>query len=106
MTQIKGIKLSGDEVAILEDKHFTIISEPKYEEFDDLNNAGKKKDKMVIEVELVNGTQADWLINMTSQKKILAEKGRDLSQWIGYQGEFVVKEEDIFGVKKNVIYLK
>jgi len=103
--QVEGFTLSGDEVAQLTDKGFKIYDLPFYQEMSDLDNADKKKRKLVIPVELVNGTQTEWIANKTSQRVIIAQRGRILSEWVGFTGKFVIKNQVVGKDEKQVIYL-
>ena len=107
MTEVEGFRLSGEEVEQLKVKTFTISSEPFYEEFDDLNNAGRKKKKLVVPIKFTDtDTELEWLANKTSQKKIIASKGRELKDWIGFEGEFTTMQQSVSGRELKVIYLK
>jgi hypothetical protein len=100
---VEGFSLSGEEVLQLTDKHFVISKEPYYEEFE---KDGKKTKKLIIPVKLVNGIEVEWIANKTSQKQIIAAKGRILNKWIGFKGEFVVKNQVVGKEEKAVIYIK
>lgn len=103
--QIEGLRLSGDEVQQLTDKHFTIYAEPFYEVVPLKNEPDTRR--LVIPVQLANGTKAEWVANKTSQKVLVSKRGRELKDWIGYKGEWVTKLQVIGqNGEKNVIYLK
>jgi hypothetical protein len=103
--QIEGLRISGDEVAQLNDKHFTIYAEPVYEIVELKNEPNTRR--LVIPVQLANGTKAEWVANKTSQKVIVSKRGRELKDWVNYKGEWVVKLQVIGQTgEKNVIYLK
>ena len=104
--EVEGFSLSGEEVRALKDKTFVICGMPHYEEMEDLDNKDKKKRKLIVPVKLADGVETDWLANKTSQRVIIAAKGRMLSQWVGYAGEFVVKDQLVGKDEKKVIYLK
>mgnify|MGYP003149501989 CR=1 FL=1 len=104
--QVEGFRLTGEEVAAIEPKTFTIFAEPFYEEMTDINNPELKKKKLVIPVELANKTKVEWIANKTSQKTIIGARGRDLKAWIGYKGTFVTNEQKVGNAVKQVIYLK
>ena len=104
--QVEGFRLSGEEVQQMEQKTFKIYAEPFYAEFDDFNDASKKKRKIVVPVELANNNKVEWIANKTSQKQIIAKKGRVLKDWIGFTGEFVTKMQVVGKDEKPVIYLK
>lgn len=104
--QIEGFAISGAEVSQLTDKHFVICAEPFYRKTQDFKNPEEKKNSLVIPVNLSNGTTAEWYANKKSQAKILAAKGRNLKDWIGFSGEWVVKEQVVGKEERLVIYIK
>ena len=104
--EVKGFALSGDEVKQLTDKSFTIHAKPYYEEVQDINNADKKIEIMIVPVTLANGVKVEWKANKTSQKVIIAAKGRLLSEWVGYDGIFDIKEQKVGKEDRQVIYLE
>lgn len=103
---VEGFSLTGEEVANLKDKHFVIIAVPVYQEMQSLDNPDKTKRKLMIPVRLANGTECEWIANKTSQKVIMAKKGRNLIEWVGFEGEFETKNQVVGREEKKVIYLK
>jgi hypothetical protein len=101
--EVKGLALSGDEVMQMNDKNFTISAEPFYRIVEDVK---PEREDLIIPVQLANGTSAEWRANKTSQKVIMAKRGRDLHDWVGYKGEWIVKNQVVGKEEKNVIYLK
>ena len=101
---VEGFTISGEEVEQLANKKFVIIAEPHYEEMKSLDNPDKTKRKLVIPIELQeNKTRADWIANKTSQKVIMAKRSRILAGWIGFEGEFVTKNQVVGREEKKVI---
>ena len=111
---VEGFALSGEEVEHLTDKHFTIAVEPYYKEFQGDDKTKEPDRKLVIPIRLSGGTHdpensspdIEWYANKTSQKVIIAKCGRELKKWIGFKGEFVVKDQVVGKVERKVIYLK
>jgi hypothetical protein len=103
---VEGFSLSGEEVKNLKDKTFSIYEEPFYREVGSLDNDQEKKRKLIIPVELINGTRADWYANKTSQKIIMAKCGRSLKDWIGFKGKFKTRNQLVGKEEKEVIYLE
>lgn len=103
---VEGFALAGDEVAKFSDKHFKIHALPFYEEMQDLDNRDKTKRKLVVPVTLADGNETEWLANKTSQRVIIAKCGRLLKGWVGYEGEFITKNQVVGKDEKQVIYLK
>ena len=112
---VEGFNLSGEEVNQLKDKHFTICAEPFYKEYPSLDKDKPADRKLVIPIKLAVSMKEDptnstpdveWLANKTSQKVIIAKQGRMLDKWVGYKGEFVVKNQVVGKEERQVIYLK
>lgn len=103
---VEGFALTGEEVYNLNDKTFTIYEKPFYKEVPDYNDKEKMNKKLIIPVQLANGTKADWYANKKCQGVIMAARGRLLSDWVNYKGEFIAKEQVIGKEDKLVIYLK
>ena len=100
---VEGFSLSGEEVEHLNDKTFEIYDIPRYEEFE---QDGKTKRSLLVPIMLANGTQADWYANKTSQKVIIAARGRVLNDWVTYRGKFIVKDQLVGKAERKVIYLE
>src|SRR3990167_8877534 len=91
---VEGFTLSGEELSHLEDVHFLIYALTYYKEMKSLDDPSKMKRKLIIPVELkINGTKTEWVANKTSQRVIIKSKGRILQNWVGYVGEFVLKNQ-------------
>ena len=109
---VEGFNLSGEEVAQLTDKHFTICAEPFYKEYPSLDKDKPADRKLVIPIKLAgsdptnSSPDVEWLANKTSQKVIIAKQGRKLNAWVGYTGEFDVKNQVVGKEERQVIYLK
>ena len=103
---VEGFSLSGEEVNQLTDKHFKITAEPYYKEIASISEPTKIDKRLIIPIALANDTRVEWYANKTSQKVIIAAKGRSLKAWVGYEGEFVIKEQKVGKEDKKVIYLK
>ena len=105
--QIQGFSLTALEVQKLTNKKFTIIGVPFYREVESLQNSKETIKKLIVTIELEeNNVQTEWYANKTSQSEIMNSKGRELKNWVGYQGEFVIKHQLIGKEEKPVIYLK
>ena len=105
-TQVEGFALSGEEVESMKDKHFQIDALPSYREFENRDDKTKPKDRrLMCPVQMANGIRADWYPNNKCVKVILASKGRDYSNWVGFTAEMKVVEKDVFGTIRKVIYL-
>jgi hypothetical protein len=101
--QIENLRITGDEVSQMNDKHFEITAEPFYEP---VPNKPEEK-RLIVPINLANGTKAQWQPNKTSQKVIVAKRGRALRDWVGFKGEWLTRLQVIGQLgEKNVIYLK
>ena len=103
---IEGFALSGDFVDNLEDKHFTIDQKPYYEIVPDFDNPEKQKKKLILIIKLTDGSIVKYYPNKTSQKSILNKAGFKLDGWVGYEGEFEIKDQKVGKEDKKVIYIK
>jgi hypothetical protein len=103
---VEGFYLEGAYVAGLKDKSFKIIELPFYMEFPGLDNREELKRKLVMKIELADGTKINYIPNKTSQKSIIIKMGYDLNRWVGFAGEFVIKEQKVGKLDKLVIYIK
>ncbi len=104
-TNVEGFALSGEEVESMKDKHFQIDALPSYREFENEDKAKPKDRRLMCPVQMADGTRADWYPNKKCQKTIIASKGRDYSNWVGFKSEMKVIEKDVFGTIRKVIYL-
>jgi len=99
---VEGFALTGEEVINSQSQEFEIKEEPYYVEFQD---GDKAKRKLVLTIQF-NGALVTYYPNKSSIGKIIKEKGRRLSDWIGFTGEFEVLSQKIGGETKSVIYIK
>jgi hypothetical protein len=103
----KGFALTADFAFGLKDKRFTVIMPPKYIKKVNLDKPGEMIEKLVLTIELAQGKQQiDYFPNKTSQEEIIAERGMRLNDWVGYTGEFIVREQQIGKELRKVIYIK
>ena len=103
---IEGFALAGEYVKNLPDKHFKIIGKPRYEDLPDLDTPTMVYRKLVLDIELADGTQLKYYPNKTSQKAIIEKVGYKLENWVGYNGEFYTAEQKVGAALKQVIYVK
>ena len=102
MTKVKGFALTGAEVSEMKDTLFTIATEPKYV---DMEYNGKTEEKMLMTIK-IDGHLYEYIPNRTSVKVIMAQKGRELADWVGWTGKFVTKDQVVAGKDKKVIYIE
>ena len=102
---IKGFNLSGDEAFHLKDRSFTIVDKPFYDKKKDMNDPEKEIEILTVPIALANGIGLNWTPNKTSQKSIIAKKGRVFDDWVGFKGEFDVVEQKVGKDMKKVIYI-
>ena len=104
MVIIEDIYITSEEIAKQADKHFLIAKASRIEEM--RQQDGKIVKKLIVPVKLVDGTVREWIPNRTSKKKLVQMHGPDTDKWIGKTEEFVLREQDVMGVTKNVIFVK
>ena len=102
---ISDVTLDGTICAGLKDKRFVIVSAEKKATKD--FRSGQDKDRTFLMVKLIGSNVIiGYYPNMQSQKKIIAQKGFVLSNWVGFEGEFEPVKQNVGGVMKDVIYVK
>lgn len=106
MVQIEGIAVSGEKVASLKKRSFTILKAPHYETLPDLDDSSKTIRKLVLFIELSDTSQVDYYPNKTSIKTMDAVWGSDADKWIGKMAEFTISEQKVRGVDKQVLFVK
>jgi hypothetical protein len=100
-----GFSLTGDFVANLNDKRFSIIGQ-RTELVKDLDNAGKLKEKCILTIQIADGTQLDYYPNKTSMQEIINKRGFHYKDWINFAGEFETASQKVGKDMKQVIYIK
>ena len=93
MVLVKDIYLTGDEVAELEDKSFTIAKGCQYREMPQID--GGIQEKLVVPVKLSNGVLRDWVPNKRSLKALVAKFGPETDNWIGKKATFRIAEQNV-----------
>jgi hypothetical protein len=102
---VDDYRIDGDCVQNLKDKRFKILN-ARAELFKDRDNPNLMKKKSIIQIELKDGMKAELILNRTSQKKIIAQRGTHFKDWIGFEGELIVREQIVSGADKKVVYVK
>src|SRR3990167_10522286 len=98
--------LSGDYIKNLADKSFEIVLPPYKEVSPDLDKPGQMKEKIVLTIELVTKERVKYYPNKTSQKTIVAKRGYNPQNWLGYKGEFETRSQQVGKDMKEVIFIK
>ena len=106
--QFEGLKVEAPNIAAMtEDKRYaTIIAMPRYEEIPDLNDPTTKIRKLIMQVELSNGSKADYYPNKTSGKKIAGTLGTDMAKWIGSKITWDCLKQMVGKEMRDVLYIK
>ena len=101
---VKGFALTGAEVKNSEKKTFTFVEEPTYKEFED-QTTKEVKETLKCRIDF-NGAVVDYYPNKTSMGVIIACKGRNMADWVGFSGEFETVQQKVGKEMKDVIYIK
>jgi hypothetical protein len=101
---VEGFPLKSQEVKDAKNKVFEILEEPVYEVFED-QETGKVKRRMNILISF-NGTNLSYYPNKTSQIIIIKDKGRKLSDWIGFKGLLKTTLQRVGNKELDVIYIE
>ena len=102
---LKGVAVSGDFIAGLADKSFTILKQPVYENIPDLNNPKEMVEKLKLFVELSDKSQLDYYPNKSSQKALANMFGYHMTAWIGQKAAWMVNPQIVMGQQKNVLFV-
>lgn len=105
--QFEGLKVEGAMIAKFSaDKRYaTIVALPRYEDVPDFNDATKKKRKLIVQVELSNGSRADYYPNNTSSKVIANICGTDFNTWLGVRITWTINQQKVGQNMKDVLYV-
>ncbi len=102
---IKGIAVSGEQMATIKDKSFTVVGTPHYVDMPSLEDPKKREEKLVMSVEISLGIVLDYLPNKTSQKTMVNAEGFDLDKWLGKSFTWEVTKQKAFGKEMQVLYV-
>ena len=106
MANVKGLSVSGDLIADAEDKTFFVCASPHYEQVPDLRNPGKTKEKLIVPVQLPDGSEMDYYPNKSSVKMMAVQYGiKDMDAWIGHKFEWAIADQNIAGQMKKVLFV-
>ncbi len=105
MAQVKGLSVTGDLIAAAEDKTFYVCAAPHYEDVPDLRNQGQSKEKLIVPVQLPDGSVMDYFPNKSSIKVMAAAYGFDMNKWTGHKFEWAIADQNIAGQMKKVLFV-
>ena len=105
MVFVEGIAVSGDYIVDIKDKHFHIVSKPKYELVPKINQPDETEKKLIILIELTDGSMLDYYPNKTSIKTMCKLWGYEMDNWMGKRFLFVTILQKIAGNDRNVLYV-
>ena len=105
MANVKGLVVSGDLIADAQDKTFFIAAAPHYEQVNDLRNPGKTKEKLVVPVQLPDGSEMDYYPNKSSVKMMAVQYGFDMDKWVSHKFEWAIADQNIAGQMKKVLFV-
>ncbi len=99
------LMLEGEMVDNLTSKYFKILN-ARQVVGEDLDNPTLQKKKIILLVQLHDGTKIEMYCNKTSQKAIARVRGVLLKNWIGYESEFMTTSMMVNGKEKKCIFIK
>lgn len=99
---VEGFALTAEEVDQSKNKKFEIVSIPEYQVYE---YQGKVK-RYLKTIILFNEAEIEYRPNKDSQRQIISQKGRRLSDWQGFKGSFKILEQKIGNDIKKVIYIQ
>ena len=106
MVLVEGIAVSGEQIAEMGSKTFTVMKGAYYKELIDRDNPGEMKKKLIMLVELSDGSQVDYYPNKTSQKTMVElTKSTNTDDWIGKSFEWEVVDQKVMKEMKKVLYV-
>jgi len=104
MVKLTDKYLSAVTVSRLSDKKFKIIGEGSFEKL--VQRDGTEAEKLVLPIELSDGTRTLWVPNNTSIKKLRKIYGDETKEWVGETLEFDIVKQNVRGEMVEVIYVK
>lgn len=106
MTNVKGLNVTGDLIASAEDKTFFVCSAPHYEDVPNLRHPEEKPiEKLIVPVQLPDGSQMDYYPNKSSIKMMTAQYGFNMDKWVSHKFEWGVADQNIAGQMKKVLFV-
>ena len=106
MAQVEGLNVNGDIVADMKDKTFFIVGSPNYVELPDFRNPGQNKRKLLIPVQLSDGSVMDYYPNKASIKMLATQYGlQDMNKWVSHKFKWSVVDQNVAGVMRKILYV-
>lgn len=104
MTQIDGLRLTGNYAFKLVNKEFTVMKLHKEKMLDP--ESKEEIFKWLLTVKLADGKIRDWIPNHTSMQMMADRFGDDSEDFIGKKAKFKVTEQKVRGQFTKVIYVE
>lgn len=109
MAEFKNLALTGEMIIKMPEaeRWFEIVDEPKYESLTSFNDPSKKVEKLLLPIQLSNGSKLDYFINTRSSRQIARTIGTDMSKWKNtkwYWGKILTQLVGQSG-EKDVLYV-
>jgi len=105
MANVKGLSVTGELIADATDKTFFVVASPHYELVPDLRDTAKQKEKLIVPVQLPDGSEMDYYPNKTSIKMMTVQYGFNMDKWIGHKFEWGVADQNIAGNMKKGLFV-
>jgi len=99
MVQIEGLRLSAADISQYGNKAI-VVGEGGYDEIED---KGKIKRVLKVNIELGGKAKRDWSPNKTSMAFMVPAYGEDTKGWIGKPVFYTVTQQHAFGKLQDVI---
>ena len=77
-----------------------------YKKVPSLDNPDEEVEKLILEVELVDGSRLDYFPNKTSIKTLRNTHGIRLNSWIDKEFSWECTKAMVNGVKRDILYIK
>ena len=105
MVVVEGIAVSGEIIEPVEDKTFTVIKAPHYENVPDAQNPDKQIRRLVVEVRLSDGRELEYKPNKTSIKTMTELYGFEMDNWINKKFLWTVADQNVMGKMQKVLFV-
>lgn len=104
MVKLTDKYISALTVQKLTDKKFKILGPGGMEQLPQAD--GKTQEKLVLPIELSNGTEILYIPNNTSMKTLRKKYGDETSNWKDKSAEFELAKQNVRGEMKDIIFVK
>lgn len=105
--EYEGLNVEASAIAAMPvDRRFAVIlAAPVYEQLPDFKDKEKTQRKLVIQVELSNGSKARYIPNKKSADFIAGRVGTDFLLWISKKITWEAVKQSVAGNMKDCLYV-